>query len=41
MLVQTRLGAGMTTMETVKMELDVPVPAEKFRAPGDIALKKQ
>lgn len=41
MLVQTRLGAGMTTMETVKMELDVPVPAEKFRVPGEIALKKQ
>jgi TolB-like protein len=37
----TRLGAGMTTMEVVKMELDLPVPAEKFQAPGDIALKKQ
>lgn len=41
MLIQTRLGAGMTTLEVVKMELDVPVPAEKFQAPGDIALKKE
>ncbi len=41
MLTQTRLGAGMTKLEIVDMRLDVPVPAEKFQAPGDVALQKQ
>ena len=38
--IESGIGTIPVTMEAVKIEVDVPVPPEKFQVPGDVVLKK-